>query len=156
ARESDLLAFQLGIEIGQPGAVMCAYNRVRGYPACSSDWLLNKVLKQDWGYKGFVMSDWGAVQSLQSARDGLDQQSGAQLDPQVFWDKPLAEAARSDRAYAVRLEDMNKRVLTAIYANGLDVNPATAGGAIDMKAHADIAEGVAKQGIVLLRNTRNI
>ncbi len=156
ARESDLLAFQIGIEIGQPGAVMCAYNRVQGHQACDSDWLLNKVLKQDWGYKGFVMSDWGAVPGLRSALDGLDQQSGAQLDPQVFFNKPLAEAAKSDPVYAARLDDMNKRVLTAIYANGLDSHSATPGGAIDKQAHAAIAEEVAKQGIVLLRNERNV
>jgi beta-glucosidase len=156
ARESDLLAFQIGIEIGQPGAVMCAYNRVHGQSACGNDWLLNKVLKQDWGYKGFVMSDWGAVPNLQTALHGLDQQSGSQLDPQVFFDKPLAEAAQSDRAYAARVDDMNKRILTAIYANGLDTNPATPGGAIDKQANAAIAERVAKQGIVLLRNERNV
>jgi beta-glucosidase len=156
ARESDLLAFQIGIEIGQPGAVMCAYNRVHGQPACGNDWLLNKVLKQDWGYKGFVMSDWGAVPNLQTALHGLDQQSGSQLDPQVFFDEPLAEAAQRDRAYAARVDDMNKRILTAIYANGLDAHPATPGGAVDKRANAAIAETVAKQGIVLLRNERNI
>ena len=80
ARESDLLAFQIGIEQGQPGSVMCAYNRVHGEQACANDWLLNKVLKQSWGYKGFVMSDWGAVPNLEAALKGLDQQSGEQLD----------------------------------------------------------------------------
>ncbi|MFX7540776.1 glycoside hydrolase family 3 N-terminal domain-containing protein, partial [Acinetobacter baumannii] len=48
ARESDLLAFQIGIEQGKPGSVMCAYNLVNGAPACGNDWLLNTVLKQDW------------------------------------------------------------------------------------------------------------
>lgn len=76
ARESDLLAFQIGIEVGNPGAVMCAYNRVKGQQACSSDYLLNKVLKQDWRYKGFVMSDWGAMPGVEAALNGLDQQSG--------------------------------------------------------------------------------
>lgn len=154
ARESDLLAFQLGIEIGQPGAVMCAYNRVRGQPACASDWLLNKVLKQGWKYKGFVMSDWGAVPNLEAALQGLDQQSAAHLDPQVFFDKPLADAVK-DAAYAKRVDEMNRRVLTAIYANGLDTHPAKPGGSIDKEANAAIAEQVAKQGIVLLRNERN-
>lgn len=155
ARESDLLAFQIAIEIGQPGSVMCAYNRVHGQQACGSDWLLNKVLKQDWGYRGFVMSDWGAVTNLEAALHGLDQQSGAQLDPQVFFDEPLADAMKKDPAYAARVDDMNKRVLTAIYANGLDTHPATPGGAIDLQANAAVAENVAKQGIVLLRNERN-
>src|SRR3546814_14465047 len=50
-RESDLLAFQIAVERGRPGSVMCAYNLVNGQKACGNDHLLNKVLKQDWGYK---------------------------------------------------------------------------------------------------------
>ncbi|WP_373460280.1 beta-glucosidase family protein [Pseudokordiimonas caeni] len=156
ARESDLLAFQIGIEIGNPGSVMCAYNPVNGAQSCASDWLLNKVLKDDWGYEGFVMSDWGAVPGLEAALKGLDQQSGAQLDPAVFFGDTLKDAAKSDAAYKVRLDDMNKRILTAIYANGLEANPAKPGGTIDFKAHADVAEEVAKQGIVLLKNEKSL
>ena len=160
ARESDLLAFQIGIEKGQPGSVMCAYNLVNGDHACDNDWLLNTVLKQDWGWKGFVMSDWGAVTGLQTALHGLDQQSGAQLDPKVFFDKPLLEAVAKDtvegRAYAARLDNMAKRVLTAIYASGIDANPALPGGKIDFKANGLVALETAKQGIVLLRNRGNV
>ena len=65
ARGSDLLAFEIGIERGRPGAVMCAYNRVDGAYACENPWLLNTVLKRDWGYGGFVLSDWGAVHSTE-------------------------------------------------------------------------------------------
>lgn len=156
AHESDLLAFQIGIEQGQPGSVMCAYNRVHGAQACSSDWLLNKVLKQEWGYKGFVMSDWGAVPSIDAAMNGLDQQSGDQLDPGVFFGAKLAEKAASDPAWAARLDDMNTRILTAVYAAGLDSHPAEPGGTIDWPAHAAIAEEVAKQGIVLLKNEGHV
>ncbi|AXB75860.1 beta-glucosidase [Novosphingobium sp. P6W] len=156
AHESDLLAFKIGIEIGDPGSVMCAYNKVNGHSACDNDWLLNKVLKQDWGYKGFVMSDWGAVPSLGAALNGLDQQSGEQLDKEVFFADKLAAAAKGDPAYAKRLDDMNRRILWAIYDNGLDANPAKPGGAIDFKTHGDIAEQVARQGIVLLRNERDV
>lgn len=152
ARESDLLAFQIAIERGRPGSVMCAYNQVNGHHACDNDWILNQVLKRDWRYNGFVMSDWGAVPALTAALNGLDQQSGAQLDPKVFFAQPLADAAKSDPRYAARLDDMNRRILTAIYANGLDTHPATAGGTWDKAAHAAVAEEVAKQGIVLLRN----
>lgn len=152
ARESDLLAFQIGIEIGQPGSVMCAYNRVRGEQACASDWLLNHVLKRDWRYKGFVMSDWGAVPNLDAGLRGLDQQSGEQLDTAVFFGDQLAAAAARDPVWAARLDDMNRRILTAIYASGLDAHPAKAGGAIDYAANAAVAEQVARQGIVLLRN----
>ncbi|MEY2928255.1 MAG: hypothetical protein RL367_2732, partial [Pseudomonadota bacterium] len=107
-------------------------------------------LKKDWGYKGFVMSDWGAVPGLSTATNGLDQQSGAQLDKAVFFAKPLAEAAAKDPAIKARLADMNRRVLYAIYANGAD-RPA-APSAIDFKANGDVAEASAKEGIVLLRN----
>ncbi|MBT2186087.1 beta-glucosidase family protein [Sphingobium nicotianae] len=156
ARESDLLAFQIGIEVGNPGSVMCAYNRVNGHAACANDWLLNKVLKQDWRYKGFVMSDWGAVPGLDAAVKGLDQQSGAQLDAAVFFGKPLADAGKSDPAYAKRIDDMNKRVLWAIYSNGLDLHPAVAGGKIDFAANGRVVQTAAEQGIVLLRNERNV
>ncbi len=150
ARESDLLSFQIGIERGQPGSVMCAYNQVNGAHACDNDWLLNKVLKKDWGWKGFVMSDWGAVPRLEAALHGLDQQSGEQLDPKVFFGKDLAAAAASDPAYKARLSDMNRRILYAIYASGADKPSAPA--VIDFKANGDVAEATAKEGIVLLRN----
>jgi beta-glucosidase len=156
ARESDLLAFKIGIEIGNPGSVMCAYNRVNGEQACASDYLLNKVLKQDWRYKGFVMSDWGAVPGLDAALNGLDQQSGEQLDPAVFFSDKLAAAARTDPRYAARLDDMNKRILWAIYENGLDKNPAAGSTPINLAANGEVALEVAKQGIVLLRNERNV
>lgn len=150
-RMSDLLAFQIAIERGRPGAVMCAYNRVNGAPACGSDELLNRVLKQDWGYPGFVMSDWGATDSVAYALAGLDQQSGAQIDKQTFLGAPLAAAAARDPAYAARLRDMNRRILRSIYAVGLDAHP-PARAAIDVADHARVARGVADEGIVLLRN----
>ncbi len=156
AFESDLLAFEIGIERGQPGSVMCAYNRVRGKQACDSDWLLNKVLKQTWGYKGFVMSDWGAVPGVGAAINGLDQQSGEQLDPGVFFGAALRDKAASDHSWLLRLDDMNKRILTAIYAVGLDKHPVEPGGAIDFEANGRIAQQVAEQGIVLLKNERSL
>jgi beta-glucosidase len=151
ARESDLLAFEIAIERGAPGSVMCAYNQVGGHYACDSDYLLNQVLKRDWGYKGFVMSDWGAVPSLATALDGLDQQSGSQLDAKVFLGAPLAEAAATDPRYAARLADMNRRVLRSIYAVGLDANPPKIH-PIDFAADGKVAEAVAEEGLVLLRN----
>ncbi len=153
ARESDLLAFEIAIERGQPGSVMCSYNQVNGAYGCDSDYLLNTVLKKDWGYKGYVMSDWGAVPRLETALHGLDQQSGAQIDPAVFFAGPLAAAATHSAAYKTRLADMNRRVLYAIYANDVDVAaPRTT---INFKANGDVAEATAKEAIVLLRNRGN-
>ncbi len=150
-RMSDLLAFEIAIDQGKPGAVMCAYNRVEGAPACGSDYLLNRVLKRDWRYPGFVMSDWGAVGATDFALAGLDQQSGAQIDKQVFFGAPLAAAAARDPAYAGRVADMNRRILRSIYAIGLDANPPVKA-PIDFAANAAIARAVEDEGIVLLRN----
>ena len=155
ARESDLLAFQLAIERGRPGAVMCSYNKINGAHGCSSDYLLNQVLKRDWGYKGWVMSDWGAVHGVDDALRGLDQQSGEQIDTEVYFGKPLADAAATDPAYARRVGDMNRRILRSIYTAGLDAVP-PADPHIDFKAHGDVAERVARAGIVLLRNERDM
>lgn len=154
ARESDLLAFQLAIERGQPGSIMCAYNRVNGVHACGSDFLLNQVLKKDWGYKGWVMSDWGAVHGVDFALRGLDQQSGEQIDDEVYFGERLQAAAAADPAYAQRVADMNRRILRSIYAVGLDAPPARSE-AIDFAAHGAVAERLARAGIVLLRNQRN-
>ena len=155
ARQSDLLSFQLAIERGQPGAVMCAYNRINGAYGCGNDWLLNQVLKRDWGYKGFVMSDWGAVHQLDFALAGLDQQSGQQIDKEVYFDQPLRAAAAKDASYASRVDDMNRRILRSIYAVGLDRHP-PAKRSIDARANAAVAEQVALQGSVLLRNNAGL
>ena len=78
---SDLLAFQIAVEHADPGSIMCSYNRVNGNYACENDWLLNDVLRRDWGWKGYVMSDWGATHStVAAANAGLDQDSGYPFD----------------------------------------------------------------------------
>ena len=147
-RESDLLAFEIAIERSQPGAVMCAYNRVNGDYSCGNDYLLNKVLKGAWGYKGWVMSDWGAVHDASYAVTGLDQQSGEQLDGQVWFDKPLAAELAAGRLPHARLSDMVRRILRSIYASGI-ARPAPA---VDLAKHRRTALEVARAGIVLLKN----
>ena len=67
ARESDLLAFEIGVEESDPAGVMCSYNRLDGDYACENKYLLNDLLKKDWKFKGFVLSDWGAAHSLEKA-----------------------------------------------------------------------------------------
>ena len=151
-RESDLLAFEIAIERGQPGAIMCSYNLVNGQHACGNDWLLNTVLKHDWGYKGWVMSDWGAVKAMDFAVKGLDQQSGDQLDQQVWFGDPLKAAVASGAVPQARIDDMTRRILRSMFAAGLfdAQKPVTA---IDYDGHAQVAAREADEGIVLLKNT---
>jgi beta-glucosidase len=151
-RESDLLAFEIAIEKGQPGAVMCAYNLVNGDYSCGNDHLLNGVLKGDWAYRGWVMSDWGAVHATDYAAKGLDQQSGEQLDGQVWFGAPLKAAVESGQIPAARLSDMTRRILRSMFAAGLFDVPGGQGGEIDYAAHAEIAREVAREGVVLLKN----
>jgi len=151
ARESDLLAFEIAIETGKPGSVMCAYNLVNDFQACNSDWLLNQVLKRDWAYPGWVMSDWGAVHSTDSALHGLDQESGEQLDAQVYFGAPLAEKVKSDPAYRARLDDMVHRILRSLFAVGVMDRPAGLV-PIDYAANGKASQAVAEEGAVLLKN----
>ncbi|PZO74010.1 MAG: glycosyl hydrolase [Sphingomonas hengshuiensis] len=157
-RESDLLAFQIAIERGRPGSVMCAYNKLGGDWACENDFLLNRVLKQDWGYRGWVMSDWGAVHStVKAANAGLDQQSGRELDKAMYFGKPLADAVAAGTVSPARLADMNRRILWGVVSTGLIDHPVPATAqAIDYAAHARVAQEAAEKGAVLLRNDGNL
>ncbi|MDB5477000.1 MAG: glycosyl hydrolase, partial [Phenylobacterium sp.] len=154
-RESDLLAFEIAIETGHPGSVMCAYNRVGGTYACENPFLLTDVLRTDWRYSGWVMSDWGAVHGVGAAKAGLDQQSGQQLDKKVFFDAPLKAAVQSGEVPAGRVREMTHRLLRSMFAAGLFEHPIQAGG-LDTAADSLVAGHAAEQGIVLLKNERGL
>jgi beta-glucosidase len=154
-RESDLLAFEMGLEIGRPGSVMCAYNRINGPYACENAYTLG-ALKHDWGWKGWVMSDWGAVHStVPAVLAGLDQESGRQLDREFFFGEALKKAVRSGTIPRARIHDMVKRVLWGLFASGLMDDPVHAGG-LDTAADAKVAGQAADQGIVLLKNAQGL
>ncbi len=153
-RMSDLLALQIANEVGSPGSVMCAYNRVNGVYACESDYLLNEVLKKDWGFKGWVMSDWGATHStIPAANNGLDQQSGFPFDVSAYFKEPLKEAVMNGWVTPARLDDMAGRVLHALFEHGVMDNPVPKGSNnIDFKKHGLVSQKDAEEGMVLLKN----
>lgn len=150
-RESDLLAFEIGIEQGAPGAVMGSYNLINGAYGCGNAHLLNDVLKGDWAYPGWVMSDWGGVHSLDYAMNGLDQQSAAEFDTEPYFVGPLQQAIADGTFPRTRLDDMVRRILRSMFAAGLTDHPATRT-TIDFTAHASVAQETAESGIVLLKD----
>jgi beta-glucosidase len=153
-RQSDLLAFELAIEEGSPGSVMCSYNLVNGRWACENDYLLNTVLKHDWGFKGFVMSDWGAVHSTVGAvNGGLDQFTGFCCVADKPWFAPpmFKAALRSGEVSTRRLDDMVERILWALFAKGAVDNPVKAA-PIDYAANARVSQKAAEESLVLLKN----
>ncbi|MGH6876890.1 MAG: beta-glucosidase family protein [Rhizomicrobium sp.] len=156
ARESDLLAFEIAIESGDPGAVMCAYNRYNRVYACENDFVLNRVLKHDWSYPGWVLSDWGAVHStLAAANAGLDQESASGFDRQQYFGAALAEAVADGELAPQRLHDMVHRILRSMFAKGIVDYPMMLQ-ASDVPAHLAVAQQEAEEGIVLLKNAGNV
>nr|WP_315383596.1 beta-glucosidase [uncultured Sphingomonas sp.] len=154
-RESDLLAFEIAIKSGKPGSVMCAYNRIEGDYACESARMLTDVLRRDWGYTGWVMSDWGAVHStVKAAMSGLDQESGQELDHAIYFAPETIDAAiQAGQITEARIDQMVTRILTGVIASGLYDHPTPATAQpIDYAAHAQVAQRVAEAGMVLLRN----
>jgi beta-glucosidase len=150
-RESDLLAFQIGIERGNPGSLMCAYQKINGAYACGNEALLVADIKKAIGFKGFIMSDWKAVYGADYAMKGLDMQSGAQLDAQEWFDAPLRKMMADGAFPRARLSDMVRRILYAIYVSGIDQWHGPQG-APDLAAHRMLALDIARQGTVLLKN----
>jgi beta-glucosidase len=146
-RESDLLAFEIAVKDSDVQSVMCSYNLVNGVWACENPHLLTDVLKTDWGFPGFVMSDWWATHStVAAALAGLDQE---QPDNANFG--LLGQAITSGQVPQSRLDDMVHRILRAMYAVGLFDYPNTVG-TIDSATDQAIAQQVEEQGAVLLKN----
>jgi beta-glucosidase len=157
ARMSDLLAFQIAIEQGNPGSVMCSYNKVWGEHACESSYLLTDLLRRDWGWRGYVMSDWGAVYSTaKAARSGTDQESGWPFDAKPFFRESLLKAVEAGEVPEARLNEMARRILRTMFAKGIIDHPVGSSPidlpAKDLEAHAAISREGAEQGAVLLKN----
>jgi beta-glucosidase len=147
-RESDLLAFQIAIGIADPAAVMCSYNKVNGDFACENDYLLNEVLKQEWGFKGWVLSDWeGTHSTVKAALNGLDQE---QPGSDYFGGK-LKAAIAEGKVPAARLDDMAHRILRSMFAAGVIDHPPVRA-VVDPFQGRDDAQRIAEESIVLLRN----
>ena len=148
-RESDLLAFEIALKGSDAGAVMCSYNLLNGDYACENDYLLNQVLKKDFGFQGFVVSDWSATHSTaKAANAGLDVEMPG---PDYFGGGALKKAVEKGQVSRARLDNMVHRLLRSQFAVGLFDNPPDRR-VPDVFRGIEVAERVAEQTIVLLKN----
>jgi beta-glucosidase len=149
ARESDLLAFEIGIRIGQPASVMCSYNKILGDWACENDWLLNQVLKGAWKFPGFVVSDWDGTHSTDKAVSaGLD----VQMPGEEFLGAALKESINAGRIPLARLDDMVHRLLRSMFNVGVLDFPSVPRSVVDPFKGLEDAQHLAEESIVLLKN----
>lgn len=157
-RMSDLLAFQFAFERGNPGSAMCGYNRINGPYACEHPFLLNKVLREDWGWTGYVMSDWGAAHSTGKAiQSGLDQESGYGLQMAGWFSaEKMSAALEAGEVSQADIDQSVSRILRTMFAHGLIDNPVDEGGEIDFAANRAITQAASEAGIVLLKNEGGI
>jgi beta-glucosidase len=147
-QESDLLAFHIGLRISDAGAVMCSYNVVNGDHACENSYLLTDVLKKQWGFRGYVLSDWGGTHStVKASAAGLDQEQpmGDYFGP------ALKEAVKAGKVPMSELDDHVLRILRSEFATGIVDHPVQTS-VVDAEGGLEIAQRLEEQSIVLLRN----
>ncbi len=150
-RETDLLAFEIAIKESGVGTVMCAYNRVNGDYCCENDRLLNDILKNAWGFKGWIMSDWWATHSTRkSAVAGLDQEM-----PTGHNFRKLKLEVENGLVPMARLNDMVHRILRTEFSFGIFDNPPVPR-PVNPFTGAEVAQHIAEHGMVLLRNATNL
>jgi len=151
-RETDLLAFQIALGICDAGGVMCSYNRVNGDYACENSYLLSDVLKKDFHFKGFVVSDWGGTHSaVKASHAGLDQEQPGKY----FYGDVLKKAVESGEVSQDELNDHVHRILRTIFATGLFDHPVVRQ-VPDVESGMGIAQSIAEKSIVLLKNKDHI
>ena len=146
--EIYLPPFEAVVRDGEVASVMAAFNRVNGDHACENAELLSTILRERFGFRGWVMSDYGANHSTAaSANAGLDQEQPAA----GHWGEQLAEAVRDGRVAPAVLDTMVRRILTPLIGLGqLDRRPSVT--PFPLEAHHALALRVAEEGTVLLRN----
>ena len=152
-REIYLPPFRAAVQEAGVLTLMTAYNKFRGVYCSENDYLVNKILKGEWGFKGPVMSDWNGTHSTGGAvAGGLDLEMGTDKNYKDFYlADAFAEGVRSGRYALSLLDDKARRNLRQMFATGV-FDGREPGGALNTKEHQAAARRVAEEGIVLLKN----
>ncbi len=145
-REIYLPAFEMAVTQARPWTVMCAYNKLNGTYCSEHHELLVDILKNEWGFEGLVVSDWGAVHDrVKALRGGLDLEMPG---PQPHRTQAVIEAARAGALDEAVLDEAARRILNIVFKAAASRK----GGAFDKAAHHALARQVAGEGMVLLKN----
>lgn len=145
-REIYLPAFEYIVKTAQPWTVMCSYNKINGVFSSQNRWLLTDVLRGEWGFKGIVMSDWGAVSDRVAALN-----AGLNLEmPPSNTDDQIVAAAKDGRIPAAQLDEMAQGMIDLV----AKARPAMSrdGYQYDVDAHNEVARQAAVESMVLLKN----
>ncbi len=150
-REIYLPSFKAAIEEADVKCIMSAYNKFRGQYCGENKYLLTDVAKNEFGFKGFIMSDWGGTHStVDAALNGLDVEMGSEK----YFAQALLDSVKSGRVPVSVIDDKVRRVLRVkLYC--MKTKPAPANSLVSTPEHAKIAYEVASQSIVLLKNQNN-
>ena len=147
-RESDLLAFEIGLRASHAAAVMCSYNRINGDYACENSHLLTDILKKDWNFPGFVLSDWGGTHStVKASAAGLDHEE----PNDYFYSDKFKAAVEAKQIRMAELDDHVHRILRSMFATGVVDDPPQRA-VTDIMGDLDIAQKIEEGSIVLLKN----
>lgn len=149
-REIYLTAFETAVKEGKPWSIMCAYNQINGTFCSENPYLLNQILRREWGFDGAVISDWGAVSNRgKSAKAGMDLEMPG---TQGFSDKMVEQSLAAETLTGEELDTCAERILqlTDRTAGALPVDH------VDFEAHHELAVRAAEACMVLLKNEDDI
>ena len=163
--EIYLPAFKAAVQEGKAWSIMGAYNLYKGQHACHNQYLLNDILKGEWGFDGVVVSDWGGVHDTdQAITNGLDMEFGSWTDglsngasnayDNYYLADPYLERIKSGKAGTKELDDKVRRILRLAFRTTMDRNRPY--GAMRSPEHYDAARKIGEAGIVLLQNNGNL
>jgi beta-glucosidase len=154
-REIYLPAFETSVEQGHADSVMCSYSAINGPFACENGPLQNTILKGEWGFPGFITSDWGATHStVASANNGLDME----MPSSDYFGTALATAVTNGQVSQTTIDNSVRRILVSMFAQGLfdTTQTGTQSSTVTSAAHTAITRQVATDGSVLLKNANNV
>ena len=155
-REIYLPAFKAAITEGNAWTIMSAYNKIRGQYCSENDYLLNKILKDEWKFKGAVISDWGGTHStIGAANNGLDLEMGSPLPYETYYfANALLTAVKEGKVSMKVIDEKVHRLLWVTFQTSLSGNQTP--GKINTPEHSKTAYDIASESIVLLKNEKHL